>query len=193
MINNYKLYIDALDAKFANYFEAQKDYIFCKEGCALCCRDSEYPYTRLEHEYLMQGFEQLQLAVQNIVSKNIQKTKEARAKHSSQSTFEDNCPFLVNDKCCVYEYRGIVCRRFGLAYTGEDGRIKLPYCVYQGLNYSNVYDVETKMLSPKMFAATGFEKEPVAYNLNLKFLLNNEATQSVGLEFGEVKALIDWF
>ena len=49
------------------------------------------------------------------------------------------------------------------------------------------------MLSQEMFEATGFATEPVAFNLSLKFMLNNEITKYLELDFGEQKTMIDWF
>lgn len=187
------MYLKALDKRFEKYFEAQKNYIFCKEGCSLCCEDSQYPYTEVEYRYLMLGVEQLERNIWDTIAENIERIKAEKSKCTDNAEFEYVCPFLINKKCCVYEHRGLICRRFGLAYFAENNRVKVPYCVHHGLNYSNVYDTKTKMLSQEMFDATGFEVEPLAYNVSLKSLLKNEAVDYLELDFGETRMLIDWF
>ena len=42
------------------------------------------------------------------------KTKLEWKKDEADFIYE--CPFLINNRCCVYSYRGIICRTFGLAY-----------------------------------------------------------------------------
>jgi hypothetical protein len=62
----------------------------------------------------------------------------------------------------------------------------------KGLNYSNVYNRQTKRFSTEMFESTGITQEPLAYNVSPKVLQENEGISYLGLEFGECKALIDW-
>lgn len=193
MIENYKAYLSIVDKKLAGFFERSKDYIFCKEGCAFCCIDGEYPYSQLEFAYLRLGLSRLDAQTQNDILLKAGKILKQKAEFTGE-TFTHECPFLIDNRCTVYAHRGIICRTHGLAfYLKDSDRIKVPNCVYRGLNYSNVYDKETQKLSQELFEATGFAHEPVAFNLSLKFMLDNEATKYLELDFGEQKALIDWF
>jgi Fe-S-cluster containining protein len=193
MIKNYEAYLNIVNKKLAGFFERSKDYVFCKEGCSFCCSDGEYPYTQLEFTYLMLGLSQLDAQTQTLILSRAGEVLRQKAAFTGE-TFTHECPFLLNNRCSVYSHRGIICRTHGLAYyiEGSD-RTKVPNCVHRGLNYSNVYDKETKKLSSEMFEATGFADEPVAFNLSLKFMLHNEATDYLELDFGEQRALIDWF
>ena len=56
MFKNYELYLSQIDSKLKDFFERQKPYIHCKLGCAKCCKNAEFPYTRLEVTYLLNGF-----------------------------------------------------------------------------------------------------------------------------------------
>ena len=71
-------------------------------------------------------------------------------------------------------------------------KTKVPNCVFKGLNYAKVYDPQTKLISTELFKKEGYKNEPVAYNLSLKFLYNNEITDYIGINFGTVKPMIDW-
>jgi hypothetical protein len=60
------------------------------------------------------------------------------------------------------------------------------------LNYSEVYDAERNTISQELFEQKGYQNEPVAFNLSLSFILNKLGKESMGLDFGEEKSLIDW-
>jgi Fe-S-cluster containining protein len=192
MIVKYKQYLDTLDKKLAKFFESQKPYICCKEGCSSCCEIGEYPYTRVEVQYLMLGFHRLVPDVKLRIVESINELKRVKGGKDSSSKFMHACPFLIDKKCSVYEFRGIICRTHGLAFYDGSGKIRVPSCVNEGLNYSEVYDKATNILSSELWEASGYEQEPVSFNLSRKFLLNNEATQYLGLDFGEEKALAEW-
>lgn len=195
MLENFKKYLEIIETRLLNkYFEAQKDYIHCKEGCAGCCQEGEYPTSDLELMYLTAGYQKLDKETQDIVNKNIDEIK-AKLANSDDKMYQ--CPFLINNRCIVYEYRTLICRTHGLLFyvTDKDGntRNKIPACVNDGLNFSEVYDPESGTISSKKWEQSGIEAEPKAYNISRETLMNNEITRDLGLEFGESKAMIDWF
>lgn len=197
MLDLYEKYLKLVESKLLNkYFSQQKDYIFCKEGCDFCCKNGEYPFSDLEFKYLMLGFEFLDENTKSIIRSNVSNLKEQK-KQSTQKPFVYECPFLINKRCSVYNHRGLICRTHGLLFFSidDDGKVKnkMPYCVNLGLNYSNVYDKETKMISQELWDKSKIETEPVAHNISLKALMKNDAVQYLGLEFKELRALIDWF
>ena len=196
MIKKYEQYLEQLNGFLKKFFDQQKPYIFCKEGCAICCETGEYPFSELEFKYAMLGYNTLSDKEKNIIKAKIKEIKNEK-KISTDKKFMHACPFLIDKKCSIYKNRGIICRSYGLlSYTtnkNEEQIYCIPCCVDKGLNFSNVYDIEAKMISSKLWQETGIEVEPVSYNLGLKFLLDNDMTQKLQLEFGESKALIDWF
>ena len=195
MLENFKKYLEIIETRLLNkYFEAQKEYIHCKEGCAGCCQVGEYPTSDLELMYLIAGFQKLDKGTQDIINKNIDKIKTKLA-NSDDKMYQ--CPFLINNRCSVYEHRTLICRTHGLLFfvTDKDGnsRNKIPACVNDGLNFSEVYDAEKGMISSEKWEKSGIKAEPKAYNISREALMNNEITRDLGLEFGESKAMIDWF
>lgn len=188
---DYCSYIKLINNKINGYFASQKPYIHCKEGCSKCCRKGEYPCSELEYAFLLVGFSVLDLKTQGKIIQKAQMIKKEKQNFKGE-IFNYECPFLINDRCSVYTYRPLVCRTFGLPYYDEEKKVKVPFCVYDGLNYSQVYDKERKVISVDMYNQTGFSQEPLAFNLSLKFLITKVGHDTMGLDFGEEKTLIDW-
>ncbi len=196
MLDRYEKYLDLIGSHLLQkYFENQKEYLHCKEGCSHCCESGEYPFTSLEFQYAMVGYKALSEKEKDIIQKKVKQIKINKEK-STKENFMHECPFLIDKKCSIYKYRGIICRTHGLLYfiTDKDGnsRNKMPHCVNLGLNYSNVYDENIGMISDELWAKSGIKNEPVAYNLGLKALCSNSVTKELELDFGEAKALIEW-
>lgn len=191
-IADYALYIAYLNKKLNKFFESQKPYIFCKKGCSKCCENGEYPFSKLEHEFLMIGFAKLPIDTQRKIVGKISEIKKAKEKSPEGFTYE--CPFLINNECSVYDFRGIICRSFGLMAINKDGNTKIPFCAFENLNYSNVVDKETKIISAEKYQKLGDNiPEPLAYNVSYKFLTSEEIAKNFHLNFGEKKSLIEWF
>lgn len=195
MIDAYEKYLEIIDSYLGKFFEQQKPYIFCKEGCSICCESGTYPFSKLEFDYLMIGYEKLANDVKSQIQKNIKHLKEERKK-TKEGKFLHVCPFLLNKKCSIYKYRALVCRSYGLMsfYYNKEGeqRYHIPCCVEKGLNYSNVYDKKTGSFPTEKWEKTGIEVEPVSHNVSLAFLLNNEMSQSLNLGLNPQKILMDW-
>ena len=163
-------------------FEAQKPFIKCKEGCAYCCREGEYPISELEYINLMFYYNELEDNIKDRVNENISNLLEK----SREKMYE--CPFLVDNKCSVYPARAIICRTFGLISYDEKGKKRMPFCVDLDLNYSNVYDKNMYKITGKAEDGT----EPAAYNIDRKFLRSSKIEKEFNIYFGEDKPLIEW-
>ncbi len=178
MLKRYEKFLQKFDKRLERYFEEHCEFIKCRQGCSMCCEVGEYPFSRLEAEYLMQGFIKLPEEIKSKVKNNI---KDLKQKHPKMY----QCPFLIDKSCCVYPYRGLVCRIHGLAWYDEnENKIKLPYCVNKGLNYSKVFDRQTGEV---------FLPNPVTENLKIDSILRCEDAEIYNLEPGEIRPLIKWF
>lgn len=193
----YQNFIHTIEKQINQHFEEQKEYICCKEGCSLCCQNGEYPCSGIEFEYLTIGFSLLPQETQDIILKNIEKIKQQKAEFKGED-FRYQCPFLINDRCSVYEHRMVVCRTFGLIYYNDSEEInrsnpmKIPFCSEKGLNYSKVIDDKTKKISSVKVKELGFQNEPEGYNLNFKQLKDKIGKEIMNIDFGEEKTLIEW-
>ena len=192
-IQKYELYLTMLTQQLGAFFEEQAPYIHCKEGCSHCCEKGEYPFSEIEFAYLMIGVRFLPPQIVALIEQNIERIKKDKEHHISDKPFMHACPFLINKRCSLYNFRGIICRSHGLAFFSKTNKLLVPACVDLGLNYSSVFDYETKTISNEKYKQTGIEQEPLAHNVGLHFLTNNSYTKEVGLDFGEIKPMIDWF
>lgn len=192
-IKKYELYLSYLMPRLEKFFLEQSPYIFCKEGCSHCCEKGEYPFSELEFTYLMHGSRTLSTEVIEILNKNIAAIKQQKKENSIDKKFMYECPFLINKRCVLYNFRGLICRTHGLAFFDENNKLVVPACVDRGLNYSNVYDFEKQNLSSKKCIELGLTQEPLAHNVGLHFIINNSITKDLQIDFGEIKSMIDWF
>ena len=190
MLKRYEKFLSRLD-KILNYFyKKQSKYIYCKLGCSACCRNGEYPFSQLEFSYMTEGFINLPqnqkiIVQQNIMKLLLDKKDWQNKKHKKEERFEHVCPFLVNNQCLIYKYRGITCRTYGLCYYDDkEGYLKLPDCVNNGLNYSKYYDSKNKKLNIKYI--------PNA-NLRIDKILESNIAKKYKLEYGEIRPILDWF
>ena len=189
----YKQYLNTIQVLLNDYFDNQKEYLCCKKGCAHCCETGAYPYSRLEFDYLMIGFFKMDLKEQQGVIKRIKDLKKEYETVENKEKFMYRCPFLNEEKSCtVYEYRGLICRTFGLLKPNKDGKINMPFCQSLGLNYSKVYNRETKMLDENLVKELGYKNRPKAYQIDLKTLMSKDLFKDVVIDFGEIKSLVDW-
>lgn len=195
-LDKYCQFLRVIMERINAHFDDQKEYIHCKEGCSRCCENGEYPCSQLEADFLKLGFMTLDHDTQQLIIDKILKLKEEKAKFTGKK-FIYECPFLINHRCSVYKHRMIICRTFGLSYydKGDEKKkntLKVPFCMEQGLNYSEVYDAEKKTFSTELFEKTGYKKEPVAYNLGVEFLIEKFGKDIMNLDFGELKTLLEW-
>jgi len=198
-IEGYCLYLKLLHERMIDrYFEEQSPYLCCKEGCSHCCEKGQFPVSKIEMEYIMIKFGNLEAVKRKRIFGNIKNLIEEKKKNNiSSKDYFYKCPFLLDKKCSVYDNRALICRTHGLMFFLDDNagneKYKIPFCVHLGLNYSNVYDSEQDTITEELVEKVGAKIPPQAYNLSLKTLTKKEITENLGFEFGEIKPLIEWF
>src|SRR5574344_65461 len=186
MLKVYEKYLEIIDEYLAKFFEEASPFIRCKKGCTHCCQEGDYPFSHLEFMYLIKGFINLDPKVAMKVKQNINGLK-----NNSKNLYK--CPFLINNECSVYKYRGLICRTHGLTFYKENSdKIEVPNCVNLGLNYSNIYDTEKGIFSTEKAKENDLKETPVIYNISLKELRENELAKSLELDFGDTRTLKKW-
>jgi len=183
MLKRYEEFLKEFDLILAEIFEQQKKYIKCKKGCSICCKQGDYPFSRIEFAYLTQGFINLPADKKSIVQRKI-KALSKKKKEFSGERFEHECPFLINNECSVYNYRGIICRTFGICYYDDVKKyVRLPGCVHNGLNYSEFYNDKDKTLNIN---------DIVNVNLRIDRVLTGSLAVKYKIESGEIRPMLDW-
>ena len=190
-LEDYYLYLEQLNAKVEKFFKQQEPYIFCKEGCSYCCEEGQYPCSELEFSFLELGFMGLDDFVKEKILEKTKKLRELKEK-TPDEVLQCECPFLIDKKCSAYQFRPIICRTFGIPFYDKNDNLKVPFCNELGLNYSQVYDRERKVLSEQKRKEAGIEQEPLAYNLSLSFLIGKVGKEGMKLDFGEQRTITDW-
>lgn len=195
MLEKYELHLNKITDEITSYFDEQKDYLKCKQGCSLCCSNSYYPVSELEYAYLKKGLESFSKedieSLQTNALEIYKQRKEFLKTNPDVKAFSYVCPFLKNDLCTVYKHRPLVCRTHGLiANEMYEGQIRkyLPYCVNEGLNYSEVYNLEEKTFSYEKLKALGSKNPPNSYDISCSALMKTFE----GAEFGDVRMIFEW-
>jgi mRNA-degrading endonuclease RelE of RelBE toxin-antitoxin system len=80
MLKRYEKFLEKLDKRFERYFEEQCEFIKCRPGCSACCEIGQYPFSRLELEYLMSGFVELPFGVKHKIKEEIKRLKKEKPK-----------------------------------------------------------------------------------------------------------------
>jgi len=195
MLKKYENYLQVLNKKLEEYFDNQKEYISCKAGCGICCKESYYPVSQLEYEFLKPAINELSTEQKELIIQNsIQIIKDRKIFLKSNpdiKKFVYICPLLFDDSCIVYSRRPMVCRSWGLLHRNAENPAamsKCPYCVNYGLNYSIIWDSETKSLSSEKFKQMGLTKEPFSYDVSYSSLIN----MAKDINFGDIRMIVEW-
>lgn len=181
----FEQFLASVDSDLQKIFDYQKEYIFCKQGCSLCCEQGDYPLSELEFRYLYKAYENLESSIKIQVDKNIEEIKKQKSELYC-------CPFLVNKSCSVYKNRPFVCRSFGVLTEDAQGNPAYPSCATKGLNFSQIYDKEKRHLSADLVEKQGFKIFPKIFRLNNKVIMNLPLAKELGIDFGEAKKMIDF-
>jgi Fe-S-cluster containining protein len=190
MLINYLKFLSYFQNLLNKHFENQSPYIKCKKGCAKCCQNGDYPFSEIELKFLKRGFERLDLALQKQILLKIKELLDEKSKFGEKE-FKHVCPFLIDNNCSVYEYRGLVCRTFGLIKQREGKNEQMPFCAYEGLNYSEVIDLEKNLVTKEKIKEAGYNVEPVSYNIHYKFLTSEKFSKSYNFDYGQTGPLLD--
>ena len=67
-MENFKKFLDSVNADIEKIFNHQKEYIHCKAGCSFCCERGDYPISELEYKFMMIAYNKLDENTKSIIS-----------------------------------------------------------------------------------------------------------------------------
>ena len=76
---------------------------------------------------------------------------------------------------------------------GDEKNLNIPFCAYEGLNYSGVIKDVHNAVSMHEIEKNELNPYVTAYNLDYSTLIKDKDAATFGVDFGEVKPLIEWF
>lgn len=187
----YEIFLYTLNKELQKMFDNQAEFIKCKEGCSYCCEKGEYPFSKLEFNYLIEGYKQLDSNTKKIIKENIKQINKEKSKNTDK-IFMHKCPFLIDKRCSVYQNRGIICRTFGLLCEHNDGRLTIPFCHEYGLNYAQLYDKELGQLIDERDGIKLSKTEPAAFRIERDNIMNLSIAKNLNIVWGDSKTMIDF-
>ncbi|MBU4117838.1 MAG: hypothetical protein KJ555_03670 [Proteobacteria bacterium] len=104
---DYHQLLDDLDAEIARIAKMHGAAISCSPGCASCC----LPFSVLPIEAA---------CVLKAINAMPPDSRDTLGRNRTKDT--DHCPLLIDDLCCIYAARPVICRTQGLplAYVDEE-------------------------------------------------------------------------
>lgn len=150
-ISNYTIeYLklrDEIDSFSKKLEEKHQKYMNCKSGCDLCCMD--YSIFPVEFYSILEEL----------------KNRDFTGSVLPEIQDEENCIFLNDHRCQIYESRPVICRTHGLPllFANDDGEWELSACE---LNFTE-YNFE-KFTPKNTFPQDKFNSE--LFVLNKKFI-----------------------
>lgn len=85
--------------------ELRSPHVACKAGCSACCRTIPVEISELEAQHITQAT-------------GVAHAKLPPGRHTSPDFQSTPCPFLIDDRCSIYEHRPYNCR--SLAVVDRD-------------------------------------------------------------------------
>jgi len=129
-IEKYRALRRKVDSVSSSLSHTHSAHLECKKGCDLCCMD--YSILPVEFYSILE-----ELKNRGFKEKNLQLNKKNN----------EDCIFLKDHACTIYESRPLICRTHGLPllYTNNDGEWELSTCElnFTTFNFDNFSEMNT--------------------------------------------------
>jgi uncharacterized protein len=140
MTDRYLLIVEAVDAEFARNRELHGDRIHCRPGCTDCCYHV-FPISALEAARILKGLEQMEPEQRQALEGRAREYLSERLLRGTRLP----CPALVEGVCSIYEFRPLMCHKFGMPLYNPDKPGQIFACE---LNFANGEEIRDSQLIP---------------------------------------------
>jgi len=130
----YRAIVAAVDAEFARNRELHGERIHCRPGCSDCCYHV-FSITEIEAERIAHGLELLAPEAREMMEARAREYMDARLLRGARLP----CPALDQGICSIYEFRPLMCHKFGMPLYNPDKPDRIFACE---LNFKNGEEID---------------------------------------------------
>jgi hypothetical protein len=134
----YRAIITAVDAEFSRNRELHGDRIHCRPGCTDCCHHI-FPITEIEAAEIAKGLQLLDPQARDSIEARAHEYVEARLTRGAKLP----CPALEQGVCSIYDFRPLMCHKFGMPLYNPDKPDRIFACE---LNFGDGEEVDDPRL-----------------------------------------------
>jgi Fe-S-cluster containining protein len=139
MTHRYREICRAVEAEFDRNRRLHGARIQCRAGCAQCC-EQLFQITEIEAGLISIGVARMEAAVRERLRQRAEEYLSSRAALRTASGEREQwgklppegtrlaCPALEEGVCTIYEYRPLICRKFGMPIFNPDRPDRVMAC-----------------------------------------------------------------
>ena len=116
--------VAAVDAEFSRSRRLHGDRIHCRAGCTDCCHHV-FRITEIEAAQIIEGVQRLDPEVREAVEERARAYIES-CRDAAPARLA--CPALDGDVCTLYEFRPLICHKFGMPLYNPDRPDRILAC-----------------------------------------------------------------
>jgi Fe-S-cluster containining protein len=137
MEERYLDIVAAVDAEFSRNRALHGPRIRCRAGCTDCCHHS-FQITDIEAGYIAKGVRSLDRETREALRARAREYMEAYGSGQRLA-----CPALDHGVCSIYDFRPLMCHKFGMPLYNPDKPDKIFACE---LNFTDGEEIEDSSL-----------------------------------------------
>jgi Fe-S-cluster containining protein len=134
----YRQIVAAVESEFARNRELHGDRIRCRPGCTDCCYHV-FSISEMEADQIAQELPRLGQTVRERIESRAREYLELRLVRGERLP----CPALHDGVCTIYEFRPILCRKFGMPLYNPDKPDRIFACE---LNFRDGEEIDDPQL-----------------------------------------------
>jgi Fe-S-cluster containining protein len=134
----YREIVAAVDSEFARNRDLHSEKIHCRPGCTDCCYHI-FPITEIEAAQISEGLQRLEPQNRGAIESRAREYVEARLLRGARLP----CPALDHGVCSIYEFRPLMCHKFGMPLYNPDKPDRIFACE---LNFKDGEEIQDPQL-----------------------------------------------
>lgn len=136
--DRYREIVAEVDAEFDRNRELHREKIHCRSGCTDCCHHI-FSITEIEATEISKGIRNLEPRMRETIEVRAHEYIEARLQGGTRLP----CPALNQGVCSIYEFRPLMCHKFGMPLYNPDKPDRILACE---LNFKEGEEIEDPRL-----------------------------------------------